>query len=300
MGFAVLVAVCAALSWTGCGGSGRAFPAFEEMVETELAFSRLSQQSGVKTAFLTYLDDDGVVFRPRPVGGREWYARTPATDAVLTWEPVIADVSLAGDMGYTTGLWQMGEKGKDPTAFGDYVSVWRKEPGNEWRVVVDAGTVHAKNDDAGAPAGRADTVRRGPGEALRTAGGETIRGTVADADSEFALACRENGVAAAYAAFAADDICFLRSDQFPVMGKDAVIQAAGAVKGVPNPREMGEGTSRSDDLAYTYGTRRWTVGNGAPDVEESYLLVWGRTTVGVWKIVIDVTVPIGTVSGSTN
>ncbi len=290
--FAVFVLSCATVAWQGCRGSNGTPPALEELIGAERAFSHLSEESGLRTAFLTYLAEDGVVFRPEPVNGHEWYSGRPETPAVLTWDPVIADVSSAGDLGYTTGPWQMGDTGKEATIFGEYVSVWRKEPGQVWRVAVDAGTVHAKTGNAPVSVQRARTDRVGLGRTPKTSDGRSGRDVVTDAAREFSRMCRDEGVVAGYTAFAADEICLLRMEELPVTGKDAVLETVRVVEGVPGSQQMGEGASSSDDLGYTYGTRQWTGGDGAPGGRESYLLVWARGPAGAWKIVVDLAVAI--------
>lgn len=284
-------------AWHGCRGSERSAADLEALIRAERAFSRLSEESGITTAFLSYLAEDGVVFRPYPVNGRQWYSERPATEAVLTWEPVIADVSAAGDLGYTTGPWEMGNRGKEPAVFGEYVSVWRKEPENVWRVVVDAGTVHAKTEDSTISLQAVKTGRRRLGWTKGTGAGESGRGAVSDAAREFSRMMRGDAVAAAYSVFAAEEICLLRAGEFPVTGKNAALNAVRAAKGVPVCRQIGEGVSDSDDLGFTYGTRRWTVGGGVLEHEESYLLVWSRVPNGEWRIAIDVSVPIAPPAG---
>src|SRR5438552_11925803 len=72
------------------------------IVEAERAFARAAATKGTRDAFLEFLADDGIIFQPGPVNGKQfWQARTPRK-GLLSWEPIFADVSLAGDMGYTT------------------------------------------------------------------------------------------------------------------------------------------------------------------------------------------------------
>jgi len=61
----------------------------------------------------------------------------------LTWEPASAVVGSGGDLGYTVGRWESVitlANGSDSTiATGNYVSIWRKVPGEGWRVALDIG-----------------------------------------------------------------------------------------------------------------------------------------------------------------
>ena len=134
-----------------------------ELVDAEREFARTSVASGMREAFLTFMADDAIVFRPHPVNAKSWYSERPDAPGVLDWVPVFADISLAGDLGYTTGPWEyVVEQSDTPTAYGHYVSVWRKQPDGSWRVVIDLGTVHPRPEPPTPPltaAGRRRPVR---------------------------------------------------------------------------------------------------------------------------------------------
>ena len=51
----------------------------------------------------------------------------------LKWEPVKADIAASGDLGYTYGTWTAGN------ARGHYLTIWKKQSGGNWKVVVDFG-----------------------------------------------------------------------------------------------------------------------------------------------------------------
>jgi hypothetical protein len=77
------------------------------LVEAERAFARTSVQKGIRESFLEFFAEDGINFQPHPVKTREAILKrlAPATrpPVVLNWEPAYADISRAGDLGYTTG-----------------------------------------------------------------------------------------------------------------------------------------------------------------------------------------------------
>src|SRR5947207_12645591 len=70
------------------------------VVEAEHAFAMYSVGHGMKEAFLYFAAPDGVIFRRTPVNAVEaWTQTNPAPTGLLTWWPVYADVSNAGDLG---------------------------------------------------------------------------------------------------------------------------------------------------------------------------------------------------------
>src|SRR6266850_8025432 len=84
--------------------------ALNSMVETERAFSQMSEEKGTREAFAAFIADDGILFRPTAVLGKKWMQEHPLPPSparpVLSWQPIFAAVSGAGDLGYTTGPWQ--------------------------------------------------------------------------------------------------------------------------------------------------------------------------------------------------
>src|ERR1043166_4682339 len=85
-------------------------PALQAMVDTERAFAKMSEDQGTRPAFVAFIADDGILFRPRAVKGKQWMSEHPLPQSdkrpLLSWYPSVADISLAGDMGYSTGPWE--------------------------------------------------------------------------------------------------------------------------------------------------------------------------------------------------
>jgi ketosteroid isomerase-like protein len=60
----------------------------------------------------------------------------------LTWSPVHADAGASGDLGYTWGRYhyeQVTKDGKTVTEDGTYVTIWKRQKDNSWKVVLDGG-----------------------------------------------------------------------------------------------------------------------------------------------------------------
>lgn len=71
----------------------------EALVEAEHAFARDVAAHGVRDGFLAWLAPTGVVFAPGPVNARKFYTARPAGPSRLAWEPAVAVMSGAGDLG---------------------------------------------------------------------------------------------------------------------------------------------------------------------------------------------------------
>jgi ketosteroid isomerase-like protein len=105
----------------------------QEMVQTEQAFSKMAADKNTRDAFLTFIADDGLLFRPTAVNGKQWMSEhpVPASDKqpLLAWQPAFADMAAAGDLGFTTGPWEFKEDKKDekPAGYGHFVTLWKKQ-----------------------------------------------------------------------------------------------------------------------------------------------------------------------------
>lgn len=261
------------------------------MVAAERAFAQHSVRLGTQSAFMTFMAENGVLFRPRAVRAVMYLrARPMPADLALIWEPVFADMSAAGDFGYTTGPWIGSSRTRtdvEPT-FGEYVTIWRRQPDGSWKAEVDAGIPHSP-DPVGPTA-----VRAAPAAAWRrpAAQAKTALSSLLAADSALAAVASKDGAAAAFGARSEPHLRLLRTGRFPLMADSATafLRAASGYTW-----KAGSGAvSDSGDLGYTTGvyvilTDRTT--NQASERGE-YLRIWRRTSAGVWRVALDLTSPM--------
>lgn len=119
----------------------------QTLIAVDSMFSKLSEEKGMKAAFLAYADDDVVKPNPGqlPIIGKAALAKSfegEKEDFILTWHPVKAEISASGDLGYTFGNWQLILKAKPDsvaTHYGNYVSIWKKQNDGSWKYVLDTG-----------------------------------------------------------------------------------------------------------------------------------------------------------------
>ena len=289
----LLIAFVLALAGIVLGQSGGR--TLQSLIDAERAFSKLSEEKGIKEAFLTYLADDSIVFRPKPVSGRKAYEAAPDDSPVLlTWEPAYAEVAPDGDLGYTTGPYQVKDKNKpgDPARYGHYVSLWQKQPSGLWKVVFDAGIRHPQPGFRPMEVmTRKETSR--PKRLVKVDKfGELNK--LLQVEADFSAKGAAEGVLAAYIAFAHDDIRFYRDGLLPETGIEAVRQANSKSPGKPTWEPMDGDVSRWGTLGFIFGTAETRSGKvvAAPGIVTSYLRIWRKTPDGQWKIALDLAVPI--------
>jgi ketosteroid isomerase-like protein len=168
------------------------------VVEAERAFARAAATKGTRDAFLEFLADDGIIFQPGPVNGKQfWQARAPRK-GLLSWEPIFADVSLAGELGYTTGPYEFRPNGADdkPIAFGQYFTIWKKQTDGSWKVALDRGTGNPQPSGPSAPLQFATDER--PATKKVDVDAATGRALLLKIEAEFSNASSSQGVEKAF------------------------------------------------------------------------------------------------------
>src|ERR1041384_2545298 len=125
--------------------------ALQEMVKTEQAFSKMAEEKNARDAFMTFIADDGLLFRPGAVNGKKWMLEHPLPPSdkkpLLAWQPAYAGMAASGDMGFTTGPWEAKADINDekPQGYGHFVTVWKKQADGSWKFVVDLGISHPQS-----------------------------------------------------------------------------------------------------------------------------------------------------------
>lgn len=115
-----------------------------DMMNADRAFSKMSEEKGLKIAFIEYLDSNGVLLRPGhlPIAGADaidFLIQLNDTGYTLSWEPRNGSVAGSGDLGYTYGIYALKPTEKDTIIYGTYVSIWKKEKDGKWKYVLDSG-----------------------------------------------------------------------------------------------------------------------------------------------------------------
>ena len=119
------------------------------LIDTDLAFSEMSEAQGMSGAFIHYADTSVVMLRNEadPIQGKadliEAYQGRDDSGFTLTWKPEHAEIAASGELGYTWGKYLISTRdslGTEQKQAGYYVSVWKKQSDGEWRFVLDGGT----------------------------------------------------------------------------------------------------------------------------------------------------------------
>jgi ketosteroid isomerase-like protein len=182
------------------------------MVEAEKKFYQTGQEQGTRAAFLAFLADDGIVFQPGPVNGKEVWTKRQESGLDLVWEPTFATVAGSGDFGYDTGRakWRASKKEEKFSAHGHFVSIWKKQKDGAWKVALDCGIENPE------PTGKVEEMRYveqdHPAKPLNP---EVLGKSLVEAQQKFYETAKIDSEAA-LREFGAGEIRFYRTGHFPL------------------------------------------------------------------------------------
>lgn len=251
------------------------------LAAAETAFAAHSMREDMRVAFLANFDADGVTVRNGWIVSNDYLRDRPAPQIFLDWRPQYVEVAPSGEMGLSTGPSKITSKAKPdaPPAYGQFVSVWRRDAGGTWKVAVDLGIGHAEPVLWDQPLqARVSPVAAG------AAGAAIERLTLADAEAQFARIARERGARAAYEALGAADLRYYRAGHAPVIGRAQALAAA-TMGDERNAWAVERSeVARSGDFGYARGN--YAAAADQPPLAW-YLRVWRREAAG-WRIVMDV------------
>ena len=108
----------------------------EQLLSVERAFLSTAAAESLGRAYGSRLSDEARVHRPdaMPVVGATLVEWSNTQKAQARGEPLFADVSASGDLGYTWGSYE--KSGESPEA-GYFARVWKKDARGNWRIVMD-------------------------------------------------------------------------------------------------------------------------------------------------------------------
>ena len=100
-------------------------------------------------AFMDFVAEDvrfysaGIMRTGKPPFRESWSKGFGDANWSITWAPLYAEAAASGDLGYTTGGFEIHDKSADGAPIvrkGSYVTIWRKQPDGSWKVALDMGS----------------------------------------------------------------------------------------------------------------------------------------------------------------
>ena len=267
----LLILLCSQLVWAQKTNS-----ALNEVVAAEKAFAEMAAAQNTRQAFLEFAAPNAVVFGAKPENAREVWEKRTANSSLLAWSPAWVDVSADENLGYTTGGWEFRPKGKAdaPVAWGEYFTIWKKQPDGKWKFELDLGIEHSAAPlvaDWSAPRARATKKTIGQNEL-----------SWQEVELNFSETLRNERAAGVYQKLASENIHLLREGHLPVIGRKNALAQIPKENFTLKTRALGGAATA--DFVYSYG-EYWQVQNGKN--ERGYFArVWKLEPKG-WRIALD-------------
>ena len=246
----------------------------ESLINAEKSFAAYSVQHGMKEAFLQYLDSAGIVFeKGKAVNGIQSWNSKENEPGILNWHPQRAEISMANDLGYTTGPWTYQQSSIEDSvlARGQYSTVWRKDKNGEWKFVIDIGSSYSKIN----PAMEAEKVD------VEKINAKSINlASMVKAEEDFIKIFKKDRKKA-YTKYLSQKSVLNYPKMLPATAAE---DQTSNIDSMPSDLQLAISGSRiatSGDLGYVFGT---TLSKGR---NQNFLHVWRKEQNG-WKIALEV------------
>jgi ketosteroid isomerase-like protein len=260
------------------------------MREAERNFAKASMAIGRNSAFAEYFAEKSLLFTDRWITNGKQYSRERKPSPVaLKWEPEFMDIAASGDFGVSTGPWEVQEYRPNtlPLATGYFLTVWKKEPGGQWRVILDGGseTPVTKN---------LSHKFSFPGEAGKIAENHTQNAIasseeLAKVEKQLMDDRAKNPDPAVYTRYLAPNPRIQLKGHLPTTDRDSIVKFISGLNKSMVWKSSGSETASSGDMGFTYGT---LLTNGdSNSVRGHFVRIWRKQPVTGWKIMIEMINP---------
>ncbi len=248
-----------------------------QLATVERSFSAASEKVGVKESFLQFFADNCVMFNPNPINGKELYKNGPPSTTHLTWYPTFVEVASSGDLGISTGPWEIRKTKKDtPVAYGHYFSIWGKQSDGKWKVIFDNGVRYPKENKRTEIEYIADL--KSSNDVHRTK--DDFKKELLESENKFIRSVKQEGIVKAYSLFGSSNVRIFRSDNFPSQNKKEGLVLVKKDKVQSKFYPLATQIAPTGDLGFTYG-----ISVDAKNDSTSYIRVWRNEL--EWKIAVD-------------
>jgi ketosteroid isomerase-like protein/sugar lactone lactonase YvrE/catechol 2,3-dioxygenase-like lactoylglutathione lyase family enzyme len=268
----------------------------DELFAADRAFAARAARDGLVAGYRAHLSDDAIYLPELAdyIAGApailSYLATQQVTPTVLTWAPLVGDVSADGRVGYTVGYRTLTGAGGE-TSFSKYIAFWRKATDGAWRVEAIIVTSQRLAPEP-PPAGYARQPRFPRGN-VRTADPVAVRAELLAIDAAFAELSLAKGTGPAFYEYTAPGGLLLGSSRTQIVfGREAVVEmiSAGTAGDTLAWTPVLAGSGPAGDLGWTVGTSLYTshAADGSPvRYHGKYLSIWERLPSGRWHFVAD-------------
>jgi ketosteroid isomerase-like protein len=252
------------------------------VVDAENNFNKILAKKGIKDAFLSVIDDEAIVFRPKPVNAKDFYTNINNQPGTLVWQPKFARISANGDLAFSAGpyVYQNGKSDTDKV-FGHYVSIWRAGADNKLKLLIDLGVQHPEPETEELTDLKEPTAQVVPPSTDPFGNKKLIVYTDKVLNSTLG-----KSTLATYKEFLSPEARFYFPGFEPLTGQDKILKFINneAISIIAQTTDGGR--AASNDLAYTYG--KATINKGNITSNFNYVRIWEQDQNKKWDILLEV------------
>jgi len=253
------------------------------VIDADKNFNKLVERKGIKGGFLAVTDVEGIVFKPDAVKITDFYNNIDRQPGTLVMRPNFARIAVNGDLAFTAGsyLYQNGSNDTDKV-FGDYVSIWRADDENKFKLLLNLGIQHPEAEQ------EALTDFKNPDSDKRVAlskdpfsGKRIIMATDNLFNHSLSLS-----TLASYKEFLSPEGRYYFPGFESLIGQDKIMKFIDNEAITITAQTTNAGRSTSNDLAYTYGKAR--IKKGEVVSNYNYVRIWEIDASHKWNILLEV------------
>lgn len=259
------------------------------MIATEYEFAARALQVSSRDAFLDFIADEGILFRPVPVNGKEFLLKQNPRPGFLIWYPTYAFISESGEMGCTTGPAEF-KRNLDSSSiwYGNFCTVWQLQKDGQWKFLIDGGISNDK------PTSEIKKLEFDPNKKDNSLN-EFYPGSLPDkqmifsVDEKFNSSLLNGELSKAYMNVINDETRLLREGEYPIIGKSEIIKYVSGNKGKYKFEIKDGKISNAGDFGYVYGSL--VVSDSQKTGKYNYIRMWKYES-GNWTILIELFSPL--------
>jgi hypothetical protein len=256
----------------------------QTVIKAEDDFAKLAARKGMKEAFLTVTDPEGIVFKPDAVKITDFYGKIDKQPGTLTWQPKYARTSANGDLAFTAGpyVYQNG-KTEDDKVYGDYVSLWRTDlVTGKLKLLMNLGIQHPQSNSA-----QLVDIKESDSTHTVAASKDPFnpKKIILDNDQQFNRGLKISTVGAYKEFFTTEGHLYFPGFE-PMVGTDKALQFVANQAITISGETVNAGRASSNDLAYSYGRARILKGNIMSNY--NYVRIWEMDAKHRWNIILEI------------
>jgi ketosteroid isomerase-like protein len=261
--------------------------ALNSMLNAELGFAQSSVMHGRNAAFVENFAEESVVFTSKWItNGKQFCRERKESPVVLKWEPEFMDISRSRDFGISTGPWEMQDyrPNTESLSTGYFLTVWKKQTGGVWKVILDAGSETpppvVNHHRISFPSGADKPVINAPDNSTSKVSAELL-----EREKQILGIWKNNPVPSTYASFLGADARIQMGGELPKIKRDSINTWLLKLNKSLSWTSVGSNVAASGDMGFTYGL--FETHNVNSTSSGHYVRIWKKQSDGRWLITLE-------------